>query len=106
MENDYKINLENGATNPYNEIVINGFNPIGLFCYTFGLKEIESNYRNIKNIQKSFPNLDLVEIDTTLYCEKEKLDNCKQRMLIMIKEYISKERISENTTFDLERGQA
>ena len=103
LENDYKINLENGDTNPYNEIVINGFNPIGLFCYTFGLKEIESNYRNIKNIQKSFPNLDLVEIDATLYCEKEKLDNCKQRMLIMIKEYISKERISENTTFDLER---
>ena len=38
-----------------------------------------------------------------MVAEKEKLDNCKQRILIMIKEYISKERISENTTFDLDR---
>ncbi len=51
----------------YSELVIDGFNPTAIFCFTDGSLSYNQNYRNAKKLQAQFPNLKIIEIDLTLY---------------------------------------
>lgn len=63
-----KLNEEKGLSKKvYNEIVIDGFNPIGIFCLTNGSKELNDNYCSALKLKEQFPNLPLIDIDLTLY---------------------------------------
>lgn len=59
----------------YNEIVLEGFNPIGIFVITDGSKALDPNYRGAYKLQKNFPDLQIIEIDKTLYFDDEKDKN-------------------------------
>ncbi len=52
-----------------NEVIIDGFHPLGIFCFTNGGKMLCDNYRHAYQLQKSFPELQVVEIDLTDYKE-------------------------------------
>lgn len=52
-----------------NKIIMDKFKPIGIFCLTNGTKELNSDYVEAQRLQKSFPKLPIVDIDTTLYKE-------------------------------------
>lgn len=57
-------NLDNGINKPvYNEVVIDGFEPIGIFCFTDGSKSLNWNEINAKELQESFPNLKIYTFD-------------------------------------------
>ena len=43
--------------NVYNEVVIDGFNPVGIFCFTNGAKCFDWDYKRAMELQKNFPNL-------------------------------------------------
>lgn len=59
-----KENLANEIYEPvYNEVVIKGFNPQGLFCFTNGALEYDKAYRDVLKLRNSFPNLPLVVLD-------------------------------------------
>lgn len=55
----------------YSEIVIDGFNAIGIFCLTNGSKELDKNYLGAKSLQKDNPSLKIYDVDLSLYEEKE-----------------------------------
>ena len=65
----------------YNEVVVDGFNPIGIFCLTDGSKSLNYNYKCAKKLQKQFPQLPLVEIDKMLYLAGDKLRDTKRNLL-------------------------
>lgn len=59
-----KESLDNKIYEPvYNEVVIKGFNPQGLFCFTNGALEYDKAYRDVLKLKNSFPNLPLVVLD-------------------------------------------
>ncbi len=47
----------------YSEVVIDGFEPVGIFCFTN--KDSNTNYEHALQLQKSFPNLDIHNFDVT-----------------------------------------
>lgn len=47
----------------YSEIVIDGFQPIGIFCFTDGSLQLDSNYKYALELQEKYPNLKLVAKD-------------------------------------------
>ena len=47
----------------YSEVVIDGFNPVGIFCFTNGAHSYDYNYKNAMKLQKSFPNLNVKIFD-------------------------------------------
>lgn len=51
----------------YNEVVIDGFNPIAIFCITNQENVTYDNYEAALNLQKAFPNLKIINIDLELY---------------------------------------
>lgn len=57
-------NLDNGINKSvYNEVVIDGFEPIGIFCFTDGSKSLNQNEIDAKKLQESFPNLKIYTFD-------------------------------------------
>ena len=68
----------------YNEVGFDRFNPIGIFCFTNGSKELSTNYQDALKVQKHFPNLKIREIDITLCKDitKEELIEQKRDLLI------------------------
>lgn len=47
----------------YNEVVLEGFEPIGIFCFTNGSKGYNFNYNSAHKLQKSFPHLKVYDFD-------------------------------------------
>ncbi len=59
-----KQNIEDGNEKKvYSEIVLDGFEPIGIFCFTDGSKNLNHNYRAAKELQERFPNLKIRSFD-------------------------------------------
>lgn len=57
-------NLDNGTNESvYSEVVIDGFEPIGIFCFTDGSKSLNWNEKDAKKLQESFPNLKIYTFD-------------------------------------------
>lgn len=57
-------NIEQNIPNTiYNEVVIDGFSPIGIFCFTNGAKGLNWEYKRAMELQKSFPNLKVKTFD-------------------------------------------
>ena len=73
-----KLKSENSDNIIFSEVVIDGFEPIGIFCFTNGAKNLDPNYKAALELQKSFPNLrlktfDLLNIKKGKDLEREKL---------------------------------
>ena len=88
MRKHQKENEETGREvqdRVYSEVVYDGFNPIGLFCFTNGLKEFDSNYRNAMKLKENSPGLELKVIDIFKYQKGAKLSKMKFEMLKSIK---------------------
>lgn len=47
----------------YNEVVIKGFRPTGLFCFTNGALEYDNAYRKVMQLRKYFPSLPVATLD-------------------------------------------
>ncbi len=47
----------------YNEVVIEDFEPIGIFCFTDGSKSLNDNQIRAQELQKSFPDLKIYSFD-------------------------------------------
>lgn len=63
-----EANIKAGITDPvYSEVVIDGFNPIGIFCLTDGSKELNNNYQKALKLKEEFPELTIVDIDLSMY---------------------------------------
>lgn len=57
-------NLDSGVNKSvYSEVVIDGFEPIGIFCFTDGSKSLNWNEKDAKKLQESFPNLKIYTFD-------------------------------------------
>lgn len=70
----------------YSEILLEGFNPIGIFCLTDGSKNLNLNYLNALKLQEDFPNLKIIDIDLTLY--KEDLTEIRNSLINHINAYL------------------
>ncbi len=69
-------NRKNGvAAKVYSEIVVDGFTPIGIFCFSDGSKNLNENYRHAQELKKQFPHLSVVDIDITRYHKDDVLYN-------------------------------
>ena len=53
----------NDNQNVYNEVAKDGFEPIGIFCFTDGSKTLDSNYNSALKLQEQFPNLKVTTFD-------------------------------------------
>ena len=51
----------------YNEVVLDSFNPIGIFCISDGSRELNPYYLEALNLQKNFPNLPIVDLDISFF---------------------------------------
>ncbi len=47
----------------YSEVILKGFEPIGIFCFTDGSKKINQNQQNAEKLKMSFPNLSIHTFD-------------------------------------------
>ena len=75
-------------TKNYSEILLEGFNPIGIFCLTDGSKTLNLNYLRALKLQKSFPHLKIIDIDLTLY--KEDLTEIRNSLINHINAYLGR----------------
>lgn len=79
--------IEEECTN-YSEILLDGFNPIGIFCLTDGSKTLNLNYLRALKLQDSFPYLKIIDIDLTLY--KEDLTEIRNSLINRINAYLGR----------------
>lgn len=71
QENGKKLNNDNA--NIYNEVLLdstNGLKPVGIYCITFGEKELSYDYESAKKLAEK-TGLPLIDIDISLYRTKE-----------------------------------
>lgn len=81
---------EEGKTGSvYSEVIIEGFNPIGIFCFTLGEKELSFNYQSALKLQQQFPHLPIIEIDLTLYKSLEELETYKKRLVYEVEKRLN-----------------
>lgn len=73
IENNGEI-LNRDNANIYNEVLIDATNikPVGIFCLTFGEKDLSEDYVSAKNLAEK-NNLPLIEIDISLYRTKNNI---------------------------------
>ena len=69
----------------YSEIVKDGFEPIGIFCFTDGTKNFNENYKRAHELQKSFPNLKIRTFDVMKKKKGMELDEMKCNLLNNLK---------------------
>ena len=51
----------------YNEVVLDGFNPIGIFCITDGSKELNPYYLKALKLKDNFPDLPILDFDISFF---------------------------------------
>ena len=86
-----KLNAQNNdPRNVYNEVVLDGFNPIAIFCLTDGSKELNPDYMSALKVQKQFPGLKIIDIDMTYYKKGQELLELKRQLIVNILKKISK----------------
>ena len=73
--------LKQNDAKVYNEVVIKGFNPIGIFCFTDGSLSFDSNYEDAKQLQKSFPNLKIYNFDIMKGKSGTELENMQLKLI-------------------------
>lgn len=84
-----KDNADYGIYDPiYNEVVIKGFNPIGLFCFTNGALEYDYAYCNALKLKESFPSLPLVALDIMKRKTADELLNMQLELLNSLNEQV------------------
>lgn len=84
-----KDNADYGIYDPiYNEVVIKGFNPIGLFCFTNGALEYDYAYRSALKLKESFPSLPLVALDIMKRKTADELLNMQLELLNSLNEQV------------------
>lgn len=64
----------------YSEIVVEGFHPKAIFCQTDGSK-LDRAYNGALELQRTFPDLKIVELDRTFYVDNEKRNEIFNKML-------------------------
>ena len=72
----------------YSEILLEGFNPIGIFCLTDGSKTLNLNYLRALKLKEQFPNLKIIDIDLTRY--KEDLTEIRNSLINHINAYLGR----------------
>lgn len=93
-------NKRNGSTDKvYSEVVIKGFKPIGIFCFTVGEKALNRNYQSAKKLQEQYPDLPIIEIDLTLYKAKEDLEWYRNRLIFEIEKNINSSTLTKNERY-------
>ena len=78
------------GTKIYNEVVVRKDKPenlfLGIFCVTDGSRELNPIYVRAKLLQKSFPNLPIIDLDVTLYLPLEELSLTRNELIDSIRE--------------------
>lgn len=67
------------------EVIIEGFEPIGIFCFTDGSKMFDSNYRNAKELEKNFPHLKVYTFDVMKRKKSFELEEMKLNLINNLK---------------------
>lgn len=82
----------------YSEVVLKGFDPIGIFCFTDGSKGLNDNEKNARKLQESFPNLKVHCFDTMKQKKGAALNSDKVKLInnLMKKLNPAAREISEN----------
>lgn len=81
-QDNLKNELKKGV---YSEIVKDGFEPIGIFCFTDGSKGFNWNYRYAMELQKSFPHLKVKVFDIMKKKTGIELDEMKLNLINNLK---------------------
>lgn len=74
----------------YSEVIIDGFNPTGIFCFTDGTKTMDYSYRKAMALHKSYPHLKLIIIDRTLYLSEQELFEARKSIIEKIERKLDK----------------
>lgn len=82
----------------YNEVIIDGFEPIGIFCFTDGSKNLNWNYKYAQKLQESFPHLKIHSFDIMKRKTGSELDTMK---LILLNNLQRK--CANNTSFEINK---
>lgn len=84
-----KDNADYGIYDPIcTEVVIKGFNPIGLFCFTNGALEYDYAYCNALKLKESFPSLPLAALDIMKHKTADELLNMQLELLNSLNEQV------------------
>ncbi|MBR3198695.1 MAG: hypothetical protein IKG27_01625 [Bacilli bacterium] len=70
----------------YNEVLIKGFDPIGIFCVTDGSKELNPFYLKALELKEQFPELPIVDLDMTLYDSFEDSVTARNELVDVMRE--------------------
>ena len=74
LKEEKKRNLsEDDDRGVYSEIILDGFEPIGIFCFTNGIKDFDPAYAYATRLSKCFPDLEFKVIDLFLVKKGEEL---------------------------------
>lgn len=90
MRKNKRAQIDNGEEgNIYSEVIIKGFKPIGIFCFTVGEKALSFNYQSALKLKEQYPHLPLVEIDLSLYKSLEELEPQKKRLIFEVEKSLN-----------------
>ena len=96
--NDCMYEKENNDNNEkvYNEVVIKGFEPVGIFFFSCGEKEIDPGYSNVLRLKEHFPNLEIHCFNRLNTKSKYIEDKYKSRFLRNLEAYTGNTLLSIN----------
>ena len=81
-------NKNNFPKKVYNEVVTDGFEPIGIFCFTNGAKNLDWSYKRAIELQKKFPNLKIKFLDMMKIKKGKELENMQLYLIDSLREKI------------------
>lgn len=81
---------QNMQKNVYSEVVIDGFSPIGIFCFTNGAKGLDWEYKRAMELQKSFPNLKVKTFDLMKVKKGPELANMQLDLINSLRNQLTK----------------
>ena len=76
----------NDNTINYNEVVLDKFNPIGIFCISDGSKELNPYYLNALKLKENFPDLPFVDLDVSFFANEIETKLCRDGLVDRIEE--------------------
>lgn len=94
---------EDSKSKVFSEVALQGFNPIGIFCFTNGCKELDSNYSGALLLKEKFPDLPIKMVDLFKIKKGEELRDLELDLLNKLNNQISTNEFNTITMADLPR---
>lgn len=95
-----KKNIDYKYGKIYTEVVVQGFNPLAIFCLTDGSKMLDYNYTSALKLKESYPNLKILVLDKTKNKTESELKKIIKSLVERIRKHLKLPEIFNDSYYE------